>query len=867
MTEATGRRPQRIAVIAVHGVGDQQPFESARAIGDLLQNIDADPSPLANRPEPCATPPAAVQPQYDPFVERTIRINVRPLVITDEPRAAVAAARDAHATFHQFVEQQRREGRRPYEDDAWYAFMRGQLRCYHGEGPEETYETVRLEGRRTVRGAPEQIVHVYEAYWADLSRLKAGIFSIFTELYQLLFHLSSIGTHVVDAEALHHSGRSWSVFHTVQRYASVWLTVPVVIVNLFTVCTVALVFGLLRLRRLPPAIQMEIVACAIATAGAAAAGSWLWRARNQRVWLWSAPFAAALAIAVVAWRALHGRCGGAWPFADDGCTQLLALSRGSAAAILAAAATVALWLVIGAYDQHRPGAKRAASRLGPILLATVAATLAVTRSANPTADRAIFVAFRALEVLYLAALAAWGGFFALSIVAFVAGAAAVRRVGGADRDRARRSLWTGRLMLGIPSFSFAVIAMAAWGAVNSLLATRTVGIAYAPVVTWFPAPTVSALLERLQEYGGARAWPVLMAAAGVAAIPAVWGLAPVVWPEIVPPDFWSAREGKYADRLGDWLTVTYRGLRISGELLYFTMIPIVPLIVGSLLILRATGAMGWFAWADYVLKNFNVLGGLSGAVFAWLFAARGKVKKAALGFRSGLDILLDVDNWLREHPLNRNPKARICGRYVSLLRYLCDWRDPFDAARGYDAIVVVAHSQGTVITADLFRFLLWESRGFLPAYDATLARLDEMPVTLFTMGCPLRDLYALRFPRLYAWARHEDTAAMREWSANDLSVDRRSSEPNPAELGVVRWINAYRSGDYIGRYLWRTIPCGYLWTSDLGGVPFDAPARSVSSDGRHRTEFCIGAGGHTHYWDRTAPTIALELDRLIATAV
>src|SRR5207244_2642359 len=198
---------------------------------------------------------------------------------------------------------------------------------------------------------------------------------------------------------------------------------------------------------------------------------------------------------------------------------------------------------------------------------------------------------------------------------------------------------------------------------------------------------------------------------------------------------------------------------------------------------------------------------------------------------------------------------------------VCDWRDPFEPARGYDAIVIIAHSQGTVITADIFRFLLWESRGNLPAYDAGLARLDEMPVTLFTMGCPLRDLYALRFPRLYAWARHEDAAAMREWRANDLGAGRQASEPNPAELGVVRWINAYRSGDYIGRYLWRTVPCGYLWASDLGGVPFDAPARSVSSDGRQRTEFCIGAGAHTHYWDRTAPTIAMELDRLIATAV
>ena len=866
MIEASRGRPQRIAVVAVHGVGDQQPFESARAIGDLLQNIDADPSPLANRPEPCATPPSPVHPQYDPFVERTIRINVRPLVIKDEPRGSVGGARDAHDTFHQFVDEQRRERRRPYEDDAWYAFMRGQLRCYHGEGPEETYETVRLEGRRTARGAPEQIVHVYEAYWADLSRLKAGVFSIFTELYQVLFHLSSLGTHVVDAEALHHQGRSWTAFHNLQRYASVWLTVPVAIVNLFILGAFACAAALLRLRLLTPAIQIEIVVCTMAAAGAAVSGRLLWRARNRRVWLWSAPAGAALAIAVVAWRAVHGRCGGRWPFADAACAQLVSESRGAAALILGAAAAIGLWLLVGAYDQRRPGAKRAAVRLGFAILAADAATIVWTRAANPASDRALFVVFRSLEVLYLAALVAWTGFFLLSLAALAAGIAAVRRVGAADRDRARRSFWTARLALAIPSFSFAVITMGFWGAVNYVLGPATSGLPYTPIVAWVPTATVDALLLRLQEYGGANAWPVMMAAAGVAAVPALWGLVPIVWAEVVPPDFWTAREGRYSERLGDWLTVTFRGLRISGELIYFTMIPVVPMIVGTLLVLQVAGATGWFAWGAYVLTNFQVLGRLSAAVFAWLFAVRGRVKKAALGFRSGIDILLDLDNWLREHPLNRNPKARISGRYVSLLRYVCGWRDPFDPPRGYDAIVIVAHSQGTVITADIFRFLLWESRGDLPAYDPSLAPLDDIPVTLFTMGCPLRDLYALRFPRLYAWARHEDPAPMASWRARGLGAGRQSTEPNPAELGVVRWINAYRSGDYIGRYLWRTAPCGYLWARDSGGAPFDAPAQSVSTDGRQRTEFCIGAGAHTHYWDRTAPAIALELDRLIATS-
>ena len=32
-----------------------------------------------------------------------------------------------------------------------------------------------------------------------------------------------------------------------------------------------------------------------------------------------------------------------------------------------------------------------------------------------------------------------------------------------------------------------------------------------------------------------------------------------------------------------------------------------------------------------------------------------------------------------------------------------------------------------------------------------------------------------------------------------------------------------------------------------------------------RREFCIGAGAHTHYWDRTAPQIAVQLDQLITS--
>jgi hypothetical protein len=162
--------------------------------------------------------------------------------------------------------------------------------------------------------------------------------------------------------------------------------------------------------------------------------------------------------------------------------------------------------------------------------------------------------------------------------------------------------------------------------------------------------------------------------------------------------------------------------------------------------------------------------------------------------------------------LDSNPKARICGRYVSLLRHIClraENGNPY-----YDAIVVIAHSQGTVITSDLFRFLKREQ-----AVDPDLDRFFKMPKVLFTMGSPLRQLYGQRFPYLY---------------------DYGHAGADPNTLGVKKWVNYYRAGDYIGRGLW------------ISGT-----------DGR-RQDRCIGPGAHTHYWDHTAIDVARELDALIA---
>src|SRR4030095_4855350 len=109
-------------------------------------------------------------------------------------------------------------------------------------------------------------------------------------------------------------------------------------------------------------------------------------------------------------------------------------------------------------------------------------------------------------------------------------------------------------------------------------------------------------------------------------------------------------------------------------------------------------------------------------------------------------------------------------RYASLLAYLRD--------RGYARIVIVSHSQGTVISADLLRYL--HVHGRLP--DVT----GRVPISLVTVASPLRDLYSERFPLLYRWMG-SNTAGF------------AAAEPSAADIGASEWVNAFRSGDYVGR--------------------------------------------------------------------
>jgi hypothetical protein len=423
------------------------------------------------------------------------------------------------------------------------------------------------------------------------------------------------------------------------------------------------------------------------------------------------------------------------------------------------------------------------------------------------------------------------------------------------RDKARRAAWTANLTLVLPALTVLILNLTLWQALISTFVPNEP--AAAAQETGWNVVKKSAVwqaegspvfsnwgqqLVSIHNEDHPYAWEVVRAlmarsytpyyflACGLfclAALLTVWSILPAVIGELRPggersqtPD----KREKKSSWLGESLSGGFTAMRVAGEIVRWTFLLFLPAQIVMLpFFLRKFPKLP----AQLLPLNEGFLY-VGAAIVLGIIASRGPFKVLALGLRSGLDVALDVINWLRLHPLTGNPRARICARFHSLLRHIEDWRDPADE-HGYKAIVLLAHSQGTVITADFLRYL--NARGMGPT----------LPIYFFTMGCPLRQLYSLRFPHLYGWSRHADNT----WAG---------SEPLPASIGVRLWVNAYRSGDYVGRYLWHPDRGVNIWSTSLSHVD------------QEKREFCIGAGAHTHYWDESAPEIAVELDRLVGLA-
>lgn len=359
----------------------------------------------------------------------------------------------------------------------------------------------------------------------------------------------------------------------------------------------------------------------------------------------------------------------------------------------------------------------------------------------------------------------------------------------------------------------------------------------------------------------------------------VWAVLPSIIFEVEPAAVQKATSQRMRS-LGQWLSRGLDNTAILTRLLWLAIVP-VPLVLfvldwhtllysiphsDFLTILGRWPIRGFDRWllnpaSRYTLQLIERTGLYlaisAAAVFAFILK----------NLTTVLDTILDVDNYLRTSPLDRTPRALIAERCTSLLRYIAQYRD--DQNRPYSKVIIVAHSLGSLVTTDLLRYLERSGEDSpdddLALYQFRKKKLPEgqskIPIYVFSMGSPLRQLLNRFFPHLYWWVSDspDNSAAPLGTAANPPMPPITSPLPRTDEMNVTQWVNAYRSGDYVGRSLW----VGNWFQRNESGKMM-APLDVATADApRSCSEMCIGLGAHTHYWDRSAPEVGAELDRLI----
>ena len=808
----------RVAVVVVHGIADQRAGQTVRDISRLLcHGGEGEPRYVQGEMHDVLVPVARLEPggAASP-ASRTPS--------TGDGRKAETSRRRP-GTPSGFYQEQRSvsagAAAEPIARDLGLAlndYLLGRLVLSEREA---LYESTRVSLRRRANDRP---VDIYELYWADLSRLGEGGFRAVSALYQLFFHLGTLAADVVDQVSLSVSGGgAWRLLQRMHAWLAWWMKGPAALVQLSMLLLVLFgAAGLVSSDQHGQVLAALFAVGAIVLTGLAAL-SWVRGTSAAARWaklvlLMSAAFACALAV-VVALR-------------DE--TAVPEMFFGASAL---AVAVVGAWLV-QRYSRVTHGVRV----LGHVLVAATVIGLCVDGRAllphvTTQVEWMLTAALNVGEWLLAAMLAVWAVYVVVQTAVLVLGWWLGR---GVD-DAARKSLDTSRLAVVGSTALFAVLSLVLWSMIGYVVGRELSDFSYLPIIFGRGYRSAAIFLDdRIKTFGGF--FTPLVAAFTVLASAALMVLMPSLLEEISPTTNVDSRGPRreavvWSERLGRWLSGGLRWLTRT-----FPVIVPPGAIVGGALYLAfvyrqfafPAGAAGdvatWVAgWLDYLQGETLVAAGKWLAGSALTIAALGSRFTQTFGrLRVGLDAVLDVDNYFGDPPNRQPPRARIFSRYASLLVYLRD--------RGYARIVIVSHSQGTVISADLLRYLHAQRR--LPAI------IGALPISLVTVGSPLRDLYAERFPLLYRWMGS---------NASGFAT----AGPSASDIGAVEWVNACRSGDYVGRYLWA--PPGHLYRVAVVG----ADGKLEADRAGDRTEFCLGAGAHTHYFSNDAVALAVEIDRLI----
>lgn len=795
-----------VAVVAVHGVADQSAGQTVHELARLLAH-GGDHAPM-----------------YERGQARDVLIPVAPLRPPTSTCAAGPAVRQAllprpGGSSRFYEARQGRAAAAAPEADLGLAYTDFLLSRYVPAQHETLYASTMIALRRSADG---RRVDLYELYWADCSRLRPGGVRALSALYQLFFHLTTLARDMVDHAALATGhARGFALLQALFAWTTWLLKLPAALIQLAMLLMLA--FGAASL--VPEAQRQQLL-----PAGAIVLA------------------AAFLGLAALAWVRRRPGAG--------------ALDAATAAALVAVAASIALAIVaklqpalvdrlyfaccavlVGAIgivlvERYRRLVLDARVVGLPLMLAVVVALFVAHPQALsaqlPLPERMVLAALRTGELLLALMLAVW------AVLVTVQGIALILTYPLAARNAPQiaQTLATARLGTVVSSALFALLSLVLWAVLVALVGVALKdGPNYDPLIFGAGYPSAAGFLEQRLLAVGSMFMPLVMLSA-LLALFAIYAIAPALREELAPrrvdPRTAAADAAALAsDRLGRWWSWGRRVVMVN--------------LGRALPLLALAGAATYLAFVGGMLAGLlpqDLFDGSGGATLLaigqWL--AGGAVTVSALGarftrtfgkLRVALDAVLDIDNYLRDPADGRSPRAAIFSRAAAVLAEL--------RARGYTRIVLVAHSQGTVICGDLLRWL--QQRGLRAALVGA-----ETELALVTVGSPLRDLYAPRFPLLYGWMRPAPAA-----------FDAADAAPDPAALGVAAWVNGYRSGDYVGRAIWRGEADPLLFRPAAPGADGDG----ISRKGR-RAEFCLGSGAHTHYFDDDAVMLAAELDRLIA---
>ncbi|WP_156895787.1 hypothetical protein [Massilia putida] len=754
----------KVAVIAIHGVGEHKPDATSASVAAQLQYF----YPEEFKAFECAPLHIAVDAaplQISPDCGGTTQ--------TRSERVPKSVSARAISDL-------------PQRDDIPTDIAFTGITLAGGEGYKASYSTTRL--RCDVHGHGG--IDLYEMFWSDLSHggTKGGL-RVLREMLQLFLHMACLGRTALST-LLAAPGRHPATSRLSHAYAAAawgyWvLAVPIALGNLLLLCLGAAFLGLL----VPDGTVGTIgTAIAVAILAATLVGVvWRWMMRNEQLWSPVERMGLPLVwVAMLSIPAVYMMKHESWSMRPADVAFLPAL-----AIALGAGTFVAL-----RYKASRPGANiwwciMVASCL---LWCVVGVIKRWSEPINWLALLALVVEGNFLWLVF------WWGTLALTNLWLLVAGTRAKHADPAD-EAVRRAVNTSLVAATVPASLLLIVVLTLWLGIKHVLdpckftlMNRTVDLLV------FGSPTVEQLIGKFIDLSAGRTAIVFLLLMVAALVGVLIAIVPSVVAELFPPE--KPRNDARSLALWRWLN---QGFRLLPTGKWLTVV--------AFFILLPAGTLWQYVAADTnpTLPDVGATIGVSALAFVSVTRLFGTISLSKVGrtfarMRVAIDTAIDVDNWLRERPVGQTPRLRIMARYVSLLRHL--------QQEGYERIVVVGHSQGTVITVDLLRYL--KARG-----APLLKQLG--PIDLLTFGSPLRQLYAARFPALYGWVL-------------DLSHDQAKRQAR-----LCSWTNGYGSGDYVGRNLWNRMVPAQPWQCGTGQDPY---------------EFCTGALAHTHYFDERAPDVA-----------